>query len=65
MGFTERLLLTIIVTSLIADHRAATPTYGYYSVIRISGIFPTKRGVSWEGHLFGLLAGIATAFLLF
>lgn len=26
------------------------------------GIFPLKAGMSWEGHLFGLLAGILLAF---
>jgi len=27
------------------------------------GIFPSKRGVSWEGHLFGLIAGVIASFL--
>ncbi len=26
------------------------------------GIFPKEKGVSWEGHFFGLLAGIAISF---
>ena len=34
----------------------------YYFAGIFFGIFPSKRGVSWEGHLFGLFAGIATAF---
>ncbi len=34
----------------------------YYFAGIFFGIFPGKKGVSWEGHLFGLLAGIATAF---
>ncbi|MDF1678001.1 MAG: rhomboid family intramembrane serine protease [Legionellaceae bacterium] len=34
----------------------------YYFAAIFFGIFPTKKGVSWEGHLFGLIAGIATAF---
>lgn len=29
----------------------------------IWGVFPMKDGVSWEGHLFGLLAGVALAFV--
>ena len=28
------------------------------------GIIPGQRGVSWEGHLFGLLTGILSAWLL-
>ncbi len=28
------------------------------------GIFPRERGVSWEGHLFGLVAGVCTVFLI-
>jgi membrane associated rhomboid family serine protease len=26
------------------------------------GIFPLKEGISWEGHLFGAIAGLLTAF---
>lgn len=29
----------------------------------IWGIFPLKEGISWEGHLFGLLTGVFLAFL--
>lgn len=28
------------------------------------GVLPGQRGISWEGHLFGFLAGVATAGLL-
>lgn len=36
----------------------------YYFAGIFFGIFPREKGVSWEGHLFGLLAGIATNYLL-
>jgi len=36
----------------------------YYFAGIFFGIFPTKRGVSWEGHLFGLASGIAVGFWL-
>lgn len=36
----------------------------YYFAGLFLGIFPKEKGVSWEGHLFGLLAGIATSYLV-
>jgi membrane associated rhomboid family serine protease len=36
----------------------------YYFAGIFLGIFPGKKGVSWEGHLFGLFAGITTSFLM-
>lgn len=36
----------------------------YYFAGIFLGIFPSEKGVSWEGHLFGLLAGIATPYIL-
>ncbi len=36
----------------------------YYFAGIFFGIFPKDKGVSWEAHLFGLLAGLATSYLL-
>ncbi|MFT4060105.1 MAG: rhomboid family intramembrane serine protease [Legionella sp.] len=36
----------------------------YYFAGIFFGIFPNQKGVSWEAHLFGFLAGLATDYLL-
>jgi membrane associated rhomboid family serine protease len=36
----------------------------YYFAGIFLGIFPKEKGISWQGHLFGLLAGIAVSNLL-
>jgi membrane associated rhomboid family serine protease len=41
--------LTAIILGLIS---------AYYFAGIFFGIFPTQKGVSWEGHLFGLLSGV-------
>ncbi|PID49109.1 MAG: rhomboid family intramembrane serine protease [Proteobacteria bacterium] len=35
-----------------------------YGSTLVSGLMPWQRGVSWEGHLFGVMAGIAAAWWL-
>lgn len=54
LAFYERSLKTFVIACL---------TIFYYGGI-IFGILPTNSFVSWEGHLFGLLAGMLAARIL-
>lgn len=36
----------------------------YYFAGIFFGIFPAKKGVSWDGHLFGLISGLITSYLM-
>jgi membrane associated rhomboid family serine protease len=36
----------------------------YYFAGLFLGIFPREKGVSWEGHLFGLISGLVSSYLL-
>lgn len=47
--------LTAIILGLISV---------YYFAGIFMGIFPGKKGVSWEGHLFGLLAGLMVSYFV-
>lgn len=51
-GFVERRPLGVVVGVVIA---------AVWGGSFFLGILPTDSGVSWQGHLFGLLAGAATA----
>ncbi|MEU0086854.1 rhomboid family intramembrane serine protease [Streptomyces sp. NPDC006274] len=53
-GFVERRLLEVGVGLLVG---------AVWGSSILLGISPSQTGVSWQGHLFGLLAGIAAAFL--
>ncbi|MEU0374538.1 rhomboid family intramembrane serine protease [Streptomyces sp. NPDC006283] len=53
-GFVDRRLLDVGVGLLVGA------VWGSSILV---GISPANTGVSWQGHLFGLLAGIAAAFV--
>lgn len=36
----------------------------YYFAGIFLGLFPSKKGVSWEGHVFGLIAGLSVNYVL-
>ena len=35
-----------------------------YATTLLQGVLPMQRGVSWDGHLFGALAGVLVAFVM-
>ncbi|WP_329038335.1 rhomboid family intramembrane serine protease [Streptomyces sp. NBC_00178] len=53
-GFVDRRPLDIVVGVVVAA------VYGSL----LWGVLPTDSGISWQGHLFGLIGGVAAAFLL-
>ena len=50
-GFVERTPLALVIAVVVAV------TYGGL----LYGVLPNEKGVSWEGHLFGFLAGMLAA----
>lgn len=50
-GYFERSVGSIVIAVVVAV------VYGG----ALWGVLPGQRGISWEGHLFGFLAGVATA----
>jgi membrane associated rhomboid family serine protease len=59
---------SLLVSSMYQSSTLTTLILGivslYYFAGIFLGIFPREKGVSWEAHLFGLLAGLATSYLL-
>ncbi len=53
-GFVDGRALDLLVGLLIG---------AYYGTSILWGVLPVHTGVSWQGHLFGLLGGVAAAYL--
>ncbi|CAM2980156.1 rhomboid family intramembrane serine protease [Legionella worsleiensis] len=58
----------LLVSNIYQQGTLTTLILGLISLYYFAGIFfgiiPSRKGVSWEGHLFGLLAGLTTSYLL-
>jgi len=54
-GFVEKRIVLIVVSILVGV---------LYGGVLLSGVLPTAVGVSWDGHLFGGVAGAIMAFQL-
>ena len=58
----------LLVSDIYRQASLTTVILGLLSLYYFSGIFlgifPSKKGVSWEGHLFGLLAGFLAGYII-
>jgi len=61
-GYVGYLLTAGVVERSVVAVARAVVVAGLYGSI-LWGVLPNRPGVSWEGHLCGLLAGIGIAFL--
>jgi membrane associated rhomboid family serine protease len=62
MGYWGYLLVDAYQHPSILTYILAIICIYYFGGLLLS-VFPQEERISWEGHLFGLIAGIATAFL--
>ncbi len=61
-GFLGYLLATAWFTKTTSDLLVAGGVLLFYGGM-LAGVKPVRDGTSWEGHLFGLVAGLARAWL--
>jgi membrane associated rhomboid family serine protease len=61
-GFLGYLLAAAWFTRTMPDLLVAGGVMVFYGSM-LAGIAPARAGTSWEGHLFGLLAGLGRAWL--
>jgi len=60
MGFSGYLLAIGYLARTIADLIVAGAVVVFYGGM-LAGVAPARDGTSWEGHLFGLIAGVGIA----
>ncbi|MGA3006785.1 MAG: rhomboid family intramembrane serine protease [Opitutaceae bacterium] len=63
-GFFGYLIMLAWFTRTTPDLLAAGGVLVFYGGM-LAGIAPARNGTSWEGHLFGLIAGLGTAWFQF
>ena len=61
-GFLGYLLAIAWLTRATPDLLVATGVILFYGGMLV-GVAPARKNISWEGHLFGLIAGLLTAWL--
>lgn len=61
-GFFGYLIAVAGFTGASTDLLVALGTLVFYGGI-LAGVAPARNGTSWEGHLFGLLAGVGAAWV--
>ncbi len=54
-GFFEKRMKTMLISGLVGF---------FYGATLLMGVLPGQTGVSWDGHLFGGVAGVLVAWLL-
>ena len=54
-GFFEKRIRTMTISALVGF---------FYGLTLLMGVLPGQTGVSWDGHLFGGVAGVIVAWLL-